>query len=68
MTPCGVLFATLIDDQLQAEGSQEVIWYGRNKDPNDPTSRYISREGAYLVRVRFVGMREKEEETINVYK
>ena len=66
--PCGVLFATLVDDQLQTQGSQEIVWYGRDKDPNDPDSRYISIEGGYLVRVKFMGMREKEEDTVTAYK
>jgi hypothetical protein len=66
--PCGVLFTTLVDDELQTEGGQELIWYGRDKDPGDPDGVYISKEGQYLVRIRFVGMREKDEATITAYK
>jgi hypothetical protein len=68
--PCGVLFATLLDDVLQTAASnpQELEWCGRNKDPGEPDSGYISKDGAYLVRVRFVGMREKEEATVTAYR
>ncbi|MHC4648389.1 MAG: right-handed parallel beta-helix repeat-containing protein, partial [Planctomycetota bacterium] len=66
--PEGALFTTLVDDELQTQGSPQLTWYGMNKDPNDPDSRYISKDGAYLVRVRFVGMRESEETTIGAYK
>jgi hypothetical protein len=68
--PCGVLFTTLIDDvqQTVASNPQELTWYGRDKDPSDSESRYIAKEGAYLVRVRFVGMREKEETTVRAFK
>ncbi|MHC4618594.1 MAG: right-handed parallel beta-helix repeat-containing protein [Planctomycetota bacterium] len=66
--PCDALFTTLVDDELQTQGSHQLTWYGMNKDPNDPTSRYISKDGPYLVRVRFVGMRESEETTIAAYK
>jgi len=66
--PCGVLFTTLVDAELQTQGSHEVIWYGKDRPPTDPNSRYIAIEGDYLVRVKFVGMREKEEATIKAYK
>ena len=53
--PCGVHFVTLLDDVWQTGTSQEVVWYGKDGDPYDPYSRYITKEGAYLIEVKFKG-------------
>ena len=66
--PCGVQFVTLLDDVLQTGTSQEVLWYGKDGDPNDPDSRYITKEGEYLIEVKFKGMREKAQDTVTAYK
>ena len=68
--PCGILFVKLVEGVFQEESAnpQKTIWYGMNGDPNALNSRYIAIVGEYLVRVRFEGMREKEESSISAYK
>jgi parallel beta-helix repeat protein len=68
--PCGVLFTTLLNFSAQQETNnpQQLTWHGLNGSPEDPNSRYISKEGEYLIRVRFAGMQEKKETTVTAYK
>jgi parallel beta-helix repeat protein len=63
--PTGQLFRTLTAPQADPN---EVVWDGRNKDAEQPDSRYISKDGTYRIEVRYEGMREKEEGVVTVYK
>jgi flagellar hook assembly protein FlgD len=60
-----ILFRTF--SVLQGEPN-EVTWDGRDKDASDPNSKYISKEGLYQIEVKYQGMREKEETTVNVFE
>jgi hypothetical protein len=66
--PQGALWCTLLDNIGQSQGAHEVIWQGRTKPLGDPQGRWVSQEGVYTIRIRFAGMREKEECTVRVCK
>ncbi|HBG78397.1 MAG TPA: hypothetical protein DDW84_06065 [Phycisphaerales bacterium] len=67
---CGVLFSTLLNNasQQQSQNPQQVIWSPRQGEPNDPNSKYISKEGFYEIEVKFPGMREKAIHKLGVYR
>ena len=66
--PDGSYFGTLLNNVSQQVGPQEVIWYGRDGDPNDPNSRCISTEGVYLVELSTSDPNCVFEGSITVYK
>ncbi len=66
--PCGILFATINEFQRTVSNPQQVIWYGRNKAPENPDGKYPFKEGTYTVKVKFAGMRENETTTLTIYK
>ena len=63
--PDGALFRTLSAPEADP---RHVVWDGRNKDPAQADSRYISKEGVYRIEVKYQGMREKEDGVVTVYK
>jgi len=66
--PDGNYFGTLVDDQLQSAGTQEVVWHGMNKDPDDSNSRYIISEGIYRVEIQRSDAADKLEGAVMVYR
>ncbi len=66
--PRGALWGTLLDNVSQSQGPHELIWQGRTKPLGDPQGRWVSQEGVYTIRIRFAGMREKEEDTVHAVR
>jgi hypothetical protein len=68
--PCNMLFSTLLNNasQQHSQNPQQVIWLPRQGEPNNPNSKYISKEGFYEIEVKFAGMREKARHKLGVYR
>ena len=68
--PDGSYFTTLLNNEPQDANSYEIIWYGTDKEPNDPNSRYIATEGVYrvVVGVQSGSVTEEMEGAITAYR
>jgi hypothetical protein len=66
--PDGNYFGTIFNNVAQTKGTQEIVWYGKDGDPNDPNGRYISSEGVYSIEVKTADPSYTLEGSITVYR
>jgi hypothetical protein len=66
--PDGNYFGTIFNNVTQTKGTQEIVWYGKDGDPNDPNGRYISSEGVYSIEVKTADPSYTLEGSITVYR